>query len=48
MITPLPRSESLPVLLVGRYEMKAASGEKFEAEIPAFLLESPYERRQIH
>ena len=32
----------------GRYQMKAASGESFEAEIPAFLLESPYERRQIH
>ena len=26
----------------------AASGEAFEAEIPAFLLESPHERRQIH
>jgi ApaG protein len=32
----------------GRYQMKSASGESFEAEIPAFLLESPYERRQIH
>jgi ApaG protein len=35
-------------LMSGRYQMKAASGEAFEAEIPAFLLESPYERRQIH
>ena len=33
--------------MAGRYQMKAASGE-FEAEIPAFLLESPHERRQIH
>ncbi|HJS45731.1 MAG TPA: Co2+/Mg2+ efflux protein ApaG [Rhizomicrobium sp.] len=32
----------------GRYQMMSASGENFEAEIPAFLLESPYERRQIH
>jgi ApaG protein len=32
----------------GHYQMLSASGESFEAEIPAFLLESPYERRQIH
>jgi ApaG protein len=32
----------------GRYQMRSASGESFEAEIPGFLLESPYERRQIH
>ena len=34
--------------MAGRYKMVSASGEEFEAEIPAFLLESPYERRQIH
>ena len=34
--------------MVGRYQMVSASGVAFEAEIPAFLLESPYERRQIH
>ena len=34
--------------MVGRYKMVSASGEAFEAEIPAFLLESPYERRRIH
>jgi ApaG protein len=34
--------------MAGRYQMRAASGEAFEAEIPAFLLESPHERRQIH
>jgi len=34
--------------MTGHYNMKAASGEAFEAEIPAFLLESPHERRQIH
>jgi ApaG protein len=40
--------ETASGVMVGRYQMKAASGEAFEAEIPAFLLESPYERRQIH
>ena len=34
--------------MTGRYRMISASGESFEAEIPGFLLESPYERRQIH
>lgn len=32
----------------GRYQMRSASGEAFEAEIPAFVLESPYEHRQLH
>jgi len=34
--------------MAGRYMMRAHSGDAFEAEIPAFLLESPHERRQIH
>ena len=34
--------------MMGRYQMRSASGEAFEAEIPAFILESPYERRQLH
>ncbi|HUO98964.1 MAG TPA: Co2+/Mg2+ efflux protein ApaG [Rhizomicrobium sp.] len=34
--------------MVGRYQMKSASGEAFEAEIPPFILESPHERRQLH
>ncbi|MBV9329942.1 MAG: Co2+/Mg2+ efflux protein ApaG [Alphaproteobacteria bacterium] len=34
--------------MVGKYLMKAGNGDAFEAEIPAFLLESPHERRQIH
>jgi ApaG protein len=42
---PLPTASGL---MSGRYQMKAASGEDFEAEIPLFLLESPYEHRQIH
>jgi ApaG protein len=35
-------------LMVGRYGMETASGERFEAEIPAFSLDSPHERRQLH
>lgn len=42
---PLPTASGA---MMGRYQMRAASGEAFEAEIPAFLLESPHERRQIH
>ncbi|HWF63598.1 MAG TPA: ApaG domain, partial [Rhizomicrobium sp.] len=40
--------ETASGLMSGRYQMKAASGEDFEAEIPLFLLESPYEERRIH
>jgi len=42
---PLPTASGF---MVGRYQMRAASGESFDAEIPAFLLESPYEKRQLH
>jgi ApaG protein len=42
---PLPTASGF---MVGRYQMRLASGEAFEAEIPAFLLESPYEQRQLH
>ena len=40
--------ETASGLMTGRYQMKAASGEAFEAEIPLFLLESPHEKRRIH
>lgn len=42
---PLPTASGV---MSGRYQLRAASGEAFEAEIPPFLLESPHERRQIH
>ena len=42
---PLPTASGH---MVGRYQMQTASGEAFEADIPAFLLESPHGRRQIH
>ena len=35
-------------LMVGSYSMETALGEKFDVGIPAFSLDSPYERRQIH
>jgi ApaG protein len=42
---PLPTASGC---MSGKYQMRSSSGEAFEAEIPAFLLESPHERRQIH
>jgi ApaG protein len=42
---PLPTPSGA---MAGRYMMRLSSGGAFEAEIPGFLLESPYERRQIH
>ena len=42
---PLPTASGA---MVGRYQMRSASGEAFEIDIPMFLLESPHERRQIH
>ncbi len=35
-------------LMVGRYGMETSEGENFEVSIPAFSLDSPHERRQIH
>ncbi|MEQ1932117.1 MAG: Co2+/Mg2+ efflux protein ApaG [Parvularculaceae bacterium] len=43
--TPLPTPSGL---MLGRYLMETAAGERFEAEIPPFSLDSPYERRQLH
>jgi ApaG protein len=42
---PLPTASGF---MSGKYQMRSSSGEAFEADIPAFLLESPHERRQIH
>ncbi|MEO0400067.1 MAG: Co2+/Mg2+ efflux protein ApaG [Pseudomonadota bacterium] len=35
-------------VMVGRYGMETAEGEAFEAEIPAFSLDSPHEQRRVH
>ena len=42
---PLPIASGY---MSGKYRMRSSSGEAFEAEIPAFLLESPHGQRQIH
>jgi ApaG protein len=42
---PLPTASGA---MQGRYLMRAATGEDFEAEIPGFVLESPHEHRQVH
>jgi ApaG protein len=34
--------------MTGSYQMRAASGENFEIDIPLFALESPYESRRMH
>jgi len=42
---PLPTASGF---MSGKYQMRSSTGEAFEADIPAFVLESPHERRQIH
>ena len=42
---PLPTASGA---MEGRYLMRAATGEDFEAQIPGFVLESPHERRRVH
>lgn len=42
---PLPTPSGL---MVGRYGMETSGGEKFDVDIPAFSLDSPFERRQLH
>src|SRR5258707_13477867 len=42
---PLPTASGF---MSGKYQMRSSSGDAFQAEIPAFVLESPHEKRQIH
>ena len=35
-------------LMAGSYTMATVAGESFEAEIPAFSLDSPHVRRSLH
>ena len=35
-------------LMAGSYEMVSESGEKFDAEVPAFSLDSPHGKRVLH
>ena len=35
-------------IMVGSYEMETPAGERFEIDIPAFSLDSPYQPRQLN
>jgi ApaG protein len=35
-------------IMVGTYQMQSASGETFDAMVPAFSLDSPHEARQVN
>lgn len=35
-------------IMAGSYQMQNAGGEMFDVEIPAFALESPYEKKRLH
>jgi ApaG protein len=35
-------------IMFGNYEMETDTGEKFEVDIPAFSLDSPYAPRMLH
>jgi ApaG protein len=34
--------------MVGAYEMETSDGERFDAKVPLFSLDSPYQTRQVH
>lgn len=35
-------------IMAGTYEMESGEGERFEVEVPAFSLDSPYQPVQLH
>lgn len=35
-------------VMVGTYQMTTGNGEQFDVAIPAFSLDSPYDRRSVH
>ena len=35
-------------IMVGSYEMETATGERFDIDIPAFSLDSPYQPRRLN
>ncbi len=43
--TPLPTPSGI---MLGHYEMESERGERFEIDIPAFSLDSPYQRKSIN
>ncbi|NKB43827.1 MAG: Co2+/Mg2+ efflux protein ApaG [Alphaproteobacteria bacterium] len=43
--TPLPTPSGI---MVGSYEMESSEGERFDVEIPAFSLDSPYDSAAVN
>ena len=43
--TPLPPPSGI---MVGSYEMESSEGERFDVEIPAFSLDSPYDSASVN
>jgi ApaG protein len=43
--TPLPTPSGI---MVGTYEMESSTGERFNVEIPAFSLDSPYDSAPVN
>lgn len=43
--TPLPTPSGI---MVGHYQMECTDGDRFEVDIPAFSLDSPYQPVQLH
>jgi ApaG protein len=43
--TPLPTPSGI---MVGTYEMENATGDRFDVEIPAFSLDSPYDSASVN
>jgi len=43
--TPLPTPSGI---MVGSYEMESNAGERFDVEIPAFSLDSPYDSAAVN
>ena len=43
--TPLPTPSGF---MAGTYGMESADGNRFEVEIPAFSLDSPYQEMRVH
>ena len=35
-------------IMVGTYQMKTESGDRFDVDIPAFSLDSPHQQGQVH
>ncbi len=43
--TPLPTSSGI---MVGAYHMMSETGERFDVDVPAFSLDSPYVASRVH